>query len=79
MGSEFEDELISLDARLEKAQKAAEGLVSGLKRVRRAARAGNVSEIVEGLGRARRSARGRSIRGARSSGRLAFRRVGLSG
>ncbi len=49
MGSEFEDELISLDARLEKAQKAAEGLVSGLKRVRRAAGAGNVSEIVRGL------------------------------
>src|SRR5271165_7428560 len=49
MGSEFEDELLSLDARLEKAQKAAEGLVSGLKRVRRAAGAGNVSEIVKGL------------------------------
>ncbi len=49
MGSEFEDELISLDARLEKAQKAAEGLVSGLKRARRAAGAGNVSEIARGL------------------------------
>ena len=44
MASEFEDELISLDTRLEKAQKTAEGLVSGLKQVRRAARAGNVSE-----------------------------------
>ena len=49
MGLEFEDELVSLDARLEKAQKAAEGLVSGLKRLRRAAGAGNVSEIVRGL------------------------------
>jgi len=49
MASEFEDELISLEARLEKAQKAAEGLVSGLKRVRRAAGAGNVSDIVKGL------------------------------
>ena len=79
MASEFEDELISLDARLEKAQKAAEGLVNGLKRVRRAARAGNVSEIVKGLGRARRSARGRPIRGGRSFRRLAFRYVGLYG
>jgi hypothetical protein len=49
MASEFEDELVALDARLEKALKAAEGLVNGLKRVRRAARAGQVSEIVKGL------------------------------
>jgi len=49
MGSEFEDELLALDARLEKAQKAAEGLLGGLKRVRRAARVGNVSDIVKGL------------------------------
>ena len=49
MASEFEAELETLDARLEKAQKAAEGLVSGLKRVRRAARFGQVSEIVKGL------------------------------
>ena len=49
MASEFEGELGALDARLEKAQKAAEGLVSGLKRVRRAARFGQVSEIVKGL------------------------------
>ena len=50
MGSQFEDELISLGARLEKAQKAAESSVSGLKRVRRAAGVGNDSEIVRGLG-----------------------------
>ncbi len=49
MASEFEEELISLDARLEKAQKAAEGLVSGLKQVRRAARVGQITEIVKGL------------------------------
>jgi hypothetical protein len=49
MASEFEAELEALDARLEKAQKAAEGLVSGLKRVRRAGRFGQVSEIVKGL------------------------------
>jgi hypothetical protein len=49
MASEFEAELKTLDARLERAQKAAEGLVSGLKRVRRAARFGQVSEIVKGL------------------------------
>ena len=49
MASEFEDELVALDARLEKALKAAEGLVNGLKRVRRAARAGQVSEIIKGL------------------------------
>jgi hypothetical protein len=49
MASEFEDELAALDARLEKALKAAAGLVNGLKRVRRAARAGQVSEIVKGL------------------------------
>ena len=40
MASEFEEELNSLDAKLEKAQKAAEGLVSGLKHVRRAAGSG---------------------------------------
>ena len=45
MASAFEEELISLDARLEKAQKAAEGLVNGLKQVRRAARVGQISEI----------------------------------
>jgi len=50
MASEFEDELISFDARLEKAQKAAEGLVSGLKRVRRAARVGHMGDIARGLG-----------------------------
>jgi hypothetical protein len=49
MASEFENELAALDARLERAQKAAEGLVNGLKRARRAARAGQVSEIVKGL------------------------------
>jgi hypothetical protein len=49
MASEFENELAALDARLERAQKAAEGLVKGLKRARRAARAGQVSEIVKGL------------------------------
>ena len=49
MASEFEDELISLDARLEKAQKTVEILVNALKQVRRAARAGNISEIVRGL------------------------------
>jgi hypothetical protein len=49
MASEFEADLETLDARLEKAQKAAEGLVGGLKRVRRAARFGQVSEIVKGL------------------------------
>ncbi len=49
MASEFEEELISLDVSLEKAQKAAEGLVNGLKQVRRAARVGNISEIVRGL------------------------------
>ncbi len=49
MTSEFEDQLAALDARLEKAQKAAEGLVNGLKRVRRAARAGQVSEFIKGL------------------------------
>ena len=49
MASEFEEELTALDARLEKAQKAAEGLVDGLKQVRRAARAGQISEIVKGL------------------------------
>ncbi len=50
MASGFEEELTSLDARLEKAQKAAEGLVSGIKQVRRAARIGQISEIVKGLG-----------------------------
>ncbi len=50
MASEFEEELNSLDAKLEKAQKAAEGLVSGLKQVRRAARIGQISEIGKGLG-----------------------------
>jgi hypothetical protein len=49
MTSEFEEELISLDARLERAQRAAEGLINALKQVRRAARTGNVSEIVRGL------------------------------
>jgi hypothetical protein len=49
MASEFEDALAALDARLEQALKAAGGLVNGLKRVRRAARAGQVSEIVKGL------------------------------
>jgi hypothetical protein len=49
MTSKFEDELVSLDAQLQKAQKSAEGLVGDLKRVRRAARAGNVSEIAKGL------------------------------
>jgi hypothetical protein len=49
MASEFEDVLVALDARLEKAQKAAEGLLNGLKRVRRAARDGNVTDIVKGL------------------------------
>jgi len=50
MASEFEDELSSLDARLENAQKAAEGLVNGLKRARRAARVGQISEIIKSLG-----------------------------
>jgi hypothetical protein len=50
MASQIEDELISLDARLEKAQKAAEGLVRGLKRVRRAGRTGHIGDIVRGLG-----------------------------
>jgi hypothetical protein len=50
MGSDFEAELNALDARLEKAQKAAEGLINGLKRARRAARDGNVPDIVKGLG-----------------------------
>jgi hypothetical protein len=49
MTSKFEDELVSLDAQLQKAQKSAEGLVGDLKRVRRAARTGNVSEIAKGL------------------------------
>jgi hypothetical protein len=49
MASGFEDELAALDARLERAQKAAEGLVNGLKRARRATRTGQVSEIVKGL------------------------------
>ncbi len=49
MASEFEDELIALDARVEKAQKAAEGLVASLKRVRRAASVGQVGDIVKGL------------------------------
>src|SRR5262249_47987597 len=49
MASEFESELASLDMRLETAQKAAEGLVNALKRVRRAARTGHVSEIAKGL------------------------------
>ncbi len=49
MASEFEDALAAVDARLEKALKAAGGVVNGLKRVRRAARAGQVSEIVKGL------------------------------
>src|SRR5208283_634412 len=50
MASEFEDELIALDARLEMAQKAAEGLVGSLKRVRRAASVGQVGDMVKGLG-----------------------------
>ena len=49
MGSDFEAELDRLDARLEKAQKAADSLVKSLKRTRRAARDGNVSDIVKGL------------------------------
>src|SRR5574337_634870 len=49
MSSDFEAELGALDARLEKAQKAAENLVKGLKRVRRSAREGAVSDIVRGL------------------------------
>jgi hypothetical protein len=49
MASEFEDELAALDGRLEKALKAAGGLVNALKRTRRAALAGQVSEIVKGL------------------------------
>ena len=49
MGSDFEAELDRLDARLEKAQKAADNLVKSLKRTRRAARDGNVSDIVKGL------------------------------
>jgi hypothetical protein len=49
MASEFEAELTTLDARLQKAQKAAEGLLGGLKRLRRAARFGQVSDIVKGL------------------------------
>jgi hypothetical protein len=49
MGSDFENELTALDSRLEKAQRAAEGLVNGLKRARRAARVGNVSDIVKTL------------------------------
>ena len=49
MDSDFEGELDALDARLEKAQKSAEGLINVLKRARRAAREGNVSDIVKGL------------------------------
>ena len=49
MASEFEDELVALNARVEKAQKAAESLVAGLKQVRRAAQAGQTSDIVKGL------------------------------
>ena len=49
MGSDFEAELDRLDGRLEKAQKAADNLVKSLKRTRRAARDGNVSDVVKGL------------------------------
>ncbi len=49
MFSEFEAELIALDERLEKAQKAAESLLGSLKRMRRAARVGSVTDIVKGL------------------------------
>ena len=47
--SDFEAELEALDARLEKAQRAAEALTNGLKRTRRAARDGNSAEIARGL------------------------------
>ena len=49
MGSDFEAELETLDARLESALKAVETLVNGLKRTRRAVRDGNASDIVKGL------------------------------
>jgi len=49
MASDFEIELNALDQRLEKAQKAAESLVNGLKRSRKSVRDGNVSELVRGL------------------------------
>ena len=49
MASDFEVELNALDQRLEKAQKAAEGLVNGLKRARKSVRDGSVSDIVRGL------------------------------
>ena len=79
MASEFEDELIALDARVEKAQKAAEGLVTGLKRVRRAAQAGQTSDIVKGLeGLDARLADAQSAT-TRSFRRMAFRHVGVHG
>ena len=50
MASDFEAEPNTLDQHLEKAQKAAEDLVSGLKRARRSVRGGSVSDIGKGLG-----------------------------
>ena len=49
MAAEFEAELTALDEQLEKAEKAVESLLGGLKRTRRAARLGNVADIVKGL------------------------------
>jgi hypothetical protein len=49
VSSDFEAALDGLDARLEKAEKAADALLKSLKRARRAARDGNVPDILRGL------------------------------